>query len=132
MRFTSFQLNIGSNVFKALSEEARIRILNLIYDNEEMCISDLEQILDYTQSKTSRHITYIRNCGLLTSRTHDQWVFYSIKEEYSGILAQVLTYMDKDPLIVNDRTTFKTLYANNILALRKFHNLERKYKLPEL
>jgi len=132
MRFTSFQLNIGSNVFKALSEEARIRILYLIYKNEEMCISDLEQILDYTQSKTSRHITYIRNCGLLSSRTQDQWVFYSIKEEYMGIMSQVLTYMDKDSIITNDIETFKTLYANNILALRKVHNLERKYNLPEL
>jgi ArsR family transcriptional regulator len=132
MRFTSFQLNIGSKIFKALSEEARIRILYLVYQNEEMCISDLEQILDYTQSKTSRHINYLRNSGILSFRTHEQWVFYSIKEQYIGVMSQVLHYMEKDATIIRDLNTFKTLYANNILSLRKIHTLQRKYKLPEL
>lgn len=132
MRFTSFQLNIGSKLFKALGEEARIRILYLMYTNGEMCISDLEQILDYTQSKTSRHITYLKNAGLLTINKQDLFVYYSIKEEYMGIIPQVFSYLEKDSTIARDQETFETLYANNILAIRKLHNQQKVYKLKAL
>ncbi len=129
MRFTSFQLNIGSKLFKALSEEARIRILYLMYTNGEMCIADIEHILEFTQSKTSRHITYIKNSGLLNIEKHDQWVYYSIKEEYMSIIPQIFSYLEKDTIVSNDQETFETLYANNILAIRKLHNQQKVYKV---
>jgi len=132
MRFTSFQLNIGSHIFKALSEEARLRIMYLLYTNGQMCVSDIEQILDYTQSKTSRHVSFLRNSGLLSIYKKEKWVFYSIKEEYVGIIAQILSFMEKDTTINKDQEIYKTLYANNVLAIRKLHNLQSTYKLPEL
>ena len=132
MRFTSFQLNIGSKLFKALSDEARIRILYLMYTNGEMCISDIEQILDYTQSKASRHMTYLKNSGLLNTEKYDQWVYYSIKEGYMSIIPQVFSYLEKDTTISKDQETFETLYANNILAIRKLHNQQKKYNLKQL
>ena len=132
MRFTSFQLNIGCNIFKALSEESRVRIMYLLFTNGDMCISDIEQILDFTQSKTSRHISYLKNCGLLSTKKKDQWVYYYIKEEYMGIITQTFSFMDKDATIIKDQKTFETLYSNNILAIRKLHNEQKKYKLREL
>ena len=51
MRLKNFSLNFGTQVFKSMSEEARVRILHLLYRNGEMTISDLEHILDYTQTK---------------------------------------------------------------------------------
>jgi len=132
MRFTSFQLNIGCNIFKALSEEPRLRIMFLIYTNGKMCISDIEHILDFTQSKTSRHISYLKNCGLLNIEKKDQWVYYYIKEEYMSIISQTFTYMEKDVIISKDQKTFETLYSNNILAIRKLDNYQKKYNLREL
>ena len=104
----------------------------LFHTNGQMCFSDIEQILDFTQSKTSRHISFIRNNGLFTIYKHDNWTFYSIKEEYMGIISQMLSFMEKDSTIAKDQETYETLYANNILAIRKLHNLQRTYKLPEL
>lgn len=68
MRLKNISLNYGMRVFKALSEEARVRILHLLMQNEELCISDLEHILEFTQTKTSRHVTYLKNAGLIGSR----------------------------------------------------------------
>ena len=53
----------GSEILKSLSDESRLRILNLILVNEEMCISDLELILDFTQTKTSRHLGILKSIG---------------------------------------------------------------------
>ena len=81
MRYKAVSPKLGCQIFKALSEFSRVRILNLIQKTDEMCISDLEQILDYTQTKTSRHLSYLKNVGLLDYRKQDQWVYYFIKEE---------------------------------------------------
>ena len=86
MRLKSFNLSLGSQIFKACADESRLRILHLIFENEEMCISDLEKILEFTQTKTSRHLTYLKNSGILTFRRYNHWVFYAIKDEVFEIL----------------------------------------------
>lgn len=119
MRLKKFSLPVGTQVFKALSDESRIRILNLIYQKEEMCISDLEHILDFTQTKTSRHITYLKNSGILNVRKQDQWVFYFIKDELKDIIKQIFTFFDKDMILRKDVETYNTLFSNRELAINK-------------
>ena len=120
MRLKNFSLSIGSQIFKACSDESRLRILNLIFQNKEMCISDLEQILDFTQTKTSRHLIYLKNSGILTTRKMDQWVFYSLKEEVLDIVGQIFQFLSKDQTLKQDLETFKTMYTNRELALNRF------------
>lgn len=120
MRLKNFSLSIGSQIFKACSDESRLRILNLIFQNKEMCISDLEQILDFTQTKTSRHLIYLKNSGILITRKIDQWVFYSLKEEVLEIIGQIFQFLSKDQILKQDAETFKTMYSNRELALNKF------------
>jgi ArsR family transcriptional regulator, arsenate/arsenite/antimonite-responsive transcriptional repressor len=122
MRLKNFSLSFGSQIFKALSDESRVRILHLIYQNEEMCISDLELILEFTQAKTSRHIIYLKNSGMLSTRKQDQWVFYSIKEEVSDIISQIFEYLVKDQTLRKDQEIFKTMYSNRELALNRLPN----------
>lgn len=132
MRLKNISVSLGTSVFKAFSEESRVRILNLIFQNGEMCISDLEQILEFTQTKTSRHLTYLKNAGLLANHKRDQWVYYYIKDEFVGIVSQIFGLFEKDALLTQDIENYRTLYANNILAIRQLHNKENKYILPEL
>ncbi|MCC5927957.1 MAG: winged helix-turn-helix transcriptional regulator [Cyclobacteriaceae bacterium] len=119
MRLKNFSLTFGTSIFKSLSEEARVRILNLLYENGEMCSSDLELILDFTQTKTSRHLSYLKNAGIINARKADQWVFYSIKEEVQDVMELVLNYMKKDHVLSQDIQTFKTMYSNRELAAYK-------------
>lgn len=119
MRLKNFSLSFGSQIFKACSDESRLRILHLIYRNKEMCISDLEQILDFTQTKTSRHLIYLKNSGILTTRKHDQWVFYNLKDEVYEIINQIFQFLHKDQVLKNDYDAYKTMYSNRELALNK-------------
>lgn len=119
MRLKNFSLSFGSQIFKACSDESRLRILHLIYRNKEMCISDLEQILDFTQTKTSRHLIYLKNSGILTTRKHDQWVFYNLKDEVYEIINQIFQFLHKDQVLKNDYQAYKTMYSNRELALNK-------------
>lgn len=119
MRLKSFNLSLGSQIFKACSDESRLRILHLIFENDEMCISDLEKILDFTQTKTSRHLTYLKNSGILTFRRHNHWVFYAIKDEVYEILKQIFQFLRKDQLLQKDQQLYQTLFSNRELAVNK-------------
>ncbi len=119
MRLKSFNLTLGSQIFKACADESRLRILHLIFENEEMCISDLEKILEYTQTKTSRHLTYLKNSGILTFRRNNHWVFYQIKDEVYEILKQIFQFLRKDQQLQKDQQLYQTLYSNRELGVNK-------------
>ena len=116
MRLKNFSLSFGVQVFKALAEEPRVRMLHLIFHRNEMCISDLELILGYTQAKTSRHISYLRNAGIVVPRKVDQWVFYSIKEEVTDVVKVLMEYFGKDHHLADDIDRYDTLFDAKELA----------------
>jgi ArsR family transcriptional regulator, arsenate/arsenite/antimonite-responsive transcriptional repressor len=119
MRLKNISLNYGLRIFKALSEEPRVRILHLLMLNKELSISDVELILDFTQTKTSRHLIYLKNAGLLGSRRVDQWMFYYIHEEYLEILQQIFKLIQKDTSLTKDQETYEVLKSNRELAANK-------------
>jgi ArsR family transcriptional regulator, arsenate/arsenite/antimonite-responsive transcriptional repressor len=119
VRLKHFNIDLGAQIFLACSDTSRLRILHLIMTNGEMCISDLERILEFTQAKTSRHLIYLKNSGILTTRKLNQWAFYQVKEEVSDILKQMLDFIRRDPVLQHDQQIFQTLFTNRELALNK-------------
>jgi ArsR family transcriptional regulator len=119
VRLKHFNIEPGAQIFLACSDASRLRILHLIMTNGEMCISDLEHILEFTQTKTSRHLIYLKNSGILTIRKVNQWIFYQIKDEVFDIVKQILQFLLRDPVLQNDQQVFQTLYTNRELALNK-------------
>jgi len=67
-------------IFKALSEEARLRIVNLIIESGELCVCDLQRILGFTQTKVSRHLAYLKHSGILQDRRVGGWMLYSLQD----------------------------------------------------
>ncbi|MEZ4973710.1 MAG: metalloregulator ArsR/SmtB family transcription factor [Cyclobacteriaceae bacterium] len=121
MRLKHFNIDIGAQIFLSCSDTSRLRILNLIMTNGEMCISDLEKILEFTQTKTSRHLIYLKNSDILTTRKYNQWVFYQIKDEVFDIVKQILQFISRDPVLQKDQQVYETLYSNRELALNKLN-----------
>ena len=68
------------DVLKALSDETRLRILNLLYERE-LCVCDVVEILQITQAKASRHLIYLKNAGLVEDRKYAQWAYYSLAKD---------------------------------------------------
>jgi len=128
MRLKSFNLTLGSQIFKACADESRIRILHLIYTNGEMCITDVEKILDFTQAKTSRHLIYLKNSGILSYRRYNHWVFYQIKDEVAEIIKQIFQFLRKDQQLQADQQVYQTLFSNRELAVNKMRMQEWQQK----
>jgi len=119
MRLKHFNIDLGAQIFLACSDTSRLRIMNLIINNGEMCITDLEHILEFTQTKTSRHLIYLKNSGILTSRKYNQWVFYQIKDEVFDLIKQIFQFLRRDPVLEKDQQIYKTLFTNRELALNR-------------
>ena len=127
MKLKNLSLTYSARIFKALSEEPRVRILNLLQNHGEMCISDIEQILDYTQTKTSRHMSYLKNARIVGYRKSDQWIFYYIQDEVQDLLGQIWNYVEKDYILRNDIDIFEVMYSNRELAAFKHNKSVRQF-----
>lgn len=64
-------------LFKLLADETRLRILILL-SRGELCVCDIMSIIGATQSKTSRHLAYLRSAGLVHDRREGLWIHYSL------------------------------------------------------
>ncbi len=64
-------------LFKALSDETRLRLLVLLY-KREFCVCQIEAALDISQTKASRHLAILRRTGLLKARRDGLWVYYTL------------------------------------------------------
>lgn len=66
-------------IYKALSDETRLRILNLLHD-DALCVCNIMDTLEMGQSKVSRHLTYLKHAGLVTDKRKGKWVYYSLSK----------------------------------------------------
>jgi ArsR family transcriptional regulator len=78
-----------TRLFKALSDDTRLRMLKLLVPGE-LCVCEIMWALDVSQSRASRNLGILRDAGLLKDRRQGQWVYYSLNDEaiasYPGLL----------------------------------------------
>lgn len=66
-------------ILKALSDETRIRMLNL-FSYGEMCVCEIEAILEINQSNASRHLNKLTNANIISYCKKAQFVYYKIEQ----------------------------------------------------
>lgn len=67
-------------MFKALGDETRIKIIYALY-REELCVCDVAQIINATVAAASHHLRLLKAQGLARSRKQGKMVFYSLNDE---------------------------------------------------
>ena len=66
-------------VFKALSDETRLRIIKLL-EQGELCVCDITAALDMVQPKVSFHLSSLKEAGLIKDRKQGKWIHYSLND----------------------------------------------------
>lgn len=82
-------------VFKALSDETRIRLLKLL-QQRELCVCELMQSLNMTQSRVSRNLGILKDAGLVKDRRNGLWVHYSLDQKSFNRYAVPILELLKD------------------------------------
>lgn len=75
--------------FQALGDNTRLRLLNLMGD-QEICVCYFVEILGQGQPKISRHLAYLRRAGIVAARRDGKWMHYRIVVPPNDGAAQVL------------------------------------------
>lgn len=83
-------IEVLAGQFKAFSEPVRLRILYLLLERKEVCVCDLVESLDLTQSVVSRHLAYLKNNNLIEARRVGTWIHYKVKPAQLDIICQLL------------------------------------------
>jgi len=79
-------------LFKALADETRLRILNLLC-RRELCVCQIVEVLAVGQSKVSRHLAHLRHAGLVTDRREGLWMYYSLSDPSGELQRQVVEWL---------------------------------------
>jgi ArsR family transcriptional regulator, arsenate/arsenite/antimonite-responsive transcriptional repressor len=74
------------NLFKALADATRLRILGLLLSGE-VCVCDIHESLKIPQPKASRHLAYLRRAGLVETRRDGLWIHYRLGTLADPVLA---------------------------------------------
>jgi ArsR family transcriptional regulator, arsenate/arsenite/antimonite-responsive transcriptional repressor len=64
-------------LFKALADPTRLRLINLIAE-QEVCVCYFVEVIDAPQPKISRHLAYLRRAGIVSARREGKWIHYSL------------------------------------------------------
>lgn len=75
--------------FHALSEPLRIQVIDLLR-KQELCVCDLCEALEVSQSKLSFHLKALKEAQLVKSRQEGRWIYYSLNLPQFVVLEQYL------------------------------------------
>ena len=102
-------MNNITELFEVLSDETRLRIINLL-SKQQLCVCELVEILDLSQPKISKHIARLRQIKLVETDRNEQYIYYSLNkenEDYNKIISSLLS-------IKNETFDIDTLALDNI------------------
>ena len=92
-------------LFQALADETRLRLLNLLRD-QEVCVCYFVEALGASQPKVSRHLAYLRRAGLVSARREGLWMHYRVAPQpecVAQVLRSVFACLEQDPQAQRDR-----------------------------
>ena len=72
-------MDIFLKTIGSINDETRIKILNFINQNGEVCVCDIESAFNMIQSRVSRHLKILKEGGFLKVERRGRWAFYSIR-----------------------------------------------------
>ena len=115
-----------SKLFKVLSDESRLRVLNLLLERE-CCVCEVMQALDISQSKASRTLNALYDVGILKLHKEGLWSLYSIDWEGMGIQQKAIIEaatrsLEGNKVIITDRERLRKAERVGPGCVRKIHS----------
>ncbi len=100
-------------VFKALSEETRLRILKML-EARPLCVCEIQYVLKGSQPNVSHHLKTLHEAGLVESEKDGLWISYSLPGKpasplHAAALSLVRKTLASDDTVKKDRTIVRSV-----------------------
>jgi ArsR family transcriptional regulator len=79
-------------LFKGLADHTRLRVINLLLRGE-LCVCDIQYVLDSPQPNVSRHLAYLKHSGLVLDRREGQRMYYRLAEQGEAARRRLLAFL---------------------------------------
>ncbi len=101
------------SVFKALSDETRLRIVKLL-ENGELCVCHIVAAVDMSQSKISFHLKILKEAGLVKDWREGKWMHYRLNESdlFKRLLFLSIAERIQEEEIAKDRQRLEAFIAS--------------------
>lgn len=86
-------MKLPVQIFKALADETRLRIVALFLVEGELCVCDIIAAIKLPQSTVSRHLAYLRKTGIVNDRRCGLWMYYSIADSEDGFQKGLIDFL---------------------------------------
>ncbi len=105
-------------VLKAVSDKNRMRILKML-GQKKMCVCEMAAVLGIAQPSVSKHLSILKDAGLIEDERNLQWIDYSLCKEkinkYAPVLqSNIRNWLNSDPIIKQDLKKMKTLFREEL------------------
>ena len=85
------KLPVIAGLFKAVSDESRLRIVIALIEFGELCVCQIVELLEWAPSTVSGHLRILKNSGIVKNRKKGRWVHYRIADEVEDVFLRELT-----------------------------------------
>ncbi len=123
-------------LFKGLADQNRLRILNLLLHGE-LCVCDIQYVLESSQPNVSRHLTYLKNSGLVLDRREGSRIYYRLARTAEGVRKSLFDFLrdafrDAKTLAEDSRKLKKAIEKGSCTASewRPYAALQRQKAAP--
>jgi ArsR family transcriptional regulator, arsenate/arsenite/antimonite-responsive transcriptional repressor len=99
-------MNSLTSVFKLLSDDTRLRIIMLLYQ-EELCVCQLSGILKVPQPTVSKNLSKLRDLNLAVDQRKDKFVYYTLRSDnkvLASVLKSIHDQIEDYPQLIEDRS----------------------------
>jgi Predicted transcriptional regulators len=129
-------LSYMEKLLKALADANRLRILAAVQDGA-LCVCQLMGILGLSQSTVSKHLSVLKEAGLLVEEPRGKRSFYSLPAQYpspfvSAVMNAVLQELEAHPDIAEDRRIAEFLREFRIETVQAAQNVRKKRRMLRL
>lgn len=102
-----------SEIYKALSEPNRIRIIKML-QQKSLCVCEITEILQLAASTVSKHLSILKGAGLIIDEKDNKWINYQINPnpDNPGVLSALFSIrllMEDDEIVKKDREKLKNV-----------------------
>lgn len=123
-----------ASYFKGLADENRLRILNLLFHGE-LCGCDIQHVLGASQSTVSRHLSYLKNAGLVLDRRAGYRVYYRLVQSEDPEITELFQYLvlafAKDKAMKSDMKSLREAIKEGACTVSEWKPLSGIAPRPE-
>jgi ArsR family transcriptional regulator len=84
-----------SETLKALGDETRLRILNLL-SGRELCVCLIKEALELLQPNVSKHLGRLKASGIISCRKISQWCFFRVSDEFKDMCGALCDFLENE------------------------------------